>query len=159
MADTDKFNVFSAFTGQTTTTGTGSASAPGVRSTNIILKDSLTDKYGAGTPLAITVLVVTALASSGSNDAMDVYLASDTVEAFNTPATLHGVIGTFAAVSAAGTRFVYYLSPTHNLAPYIGLYYISQTTDAFSAGAVAAWIGPASAVDVYSSYPKGYVAG
>lgn len=145
---------------QTTTTGTGSASTPGVRSTNILYIGSTTGrKLGTGTPLYIEILVATTLASSGSNDAMDVWLASDDAEAFNTPATLHGVIATFPAVSAAGTRKIAVIPPELALGKYIGLYYISQTTDAFSAGAMTARILAANHQDGYTSYPLGYVVG
>ena len=134
--ETDRLGNFSS--AQTTTTGTGSASTPGVRSTNIIDLVQTTKRLGTGTPLYVVVSVATTLASSGSNDAMDVWLASDPAEAFATPATLHYVMVTFPAVSAAGTVRVGVIRPGLAYNRYIGLYYISQTTDAFSAGAMTA---------------------
>jgi hypothetical protein len=155
MPITDLSNTFSEE--QTTTTGTGSASTPGVRSTNIFDIQQTGRVIGAGTPIAIECLVTTALASAGSNDAMNVWLASDDAETFDTPATLHQIIGTFAAISAIGTRFVHILQPTQALLRYIGLYYISATTDAFSAGAVTARV--LLGFDVNTIYAKGYTAG
>lgn len=124
---------------QTTTTGTGSGSAPGVRSTNIIDLIAAASRPGTGENLYVVAQVTTALASSGSNDAMDVNLYTDADEAFGSP-TLVQKIGTFAAVSAIGTRIIARLYPHLAFERYGGLYYVSQTTDAFSAGAITSFI-------------------
>lgn len=134
---------------QTTTTGTGSASTPGVLSTNQIDLTAATDYVGTGENLYIVVQITTALTSSGSNDAMDVSLYTDGDVAFGSP-TFVQRLGTFPAVAAIGTTIIARIAPERAMERYIGLYYLSQTTDAFTAGAVTAFI--THDIDAYRAY-------
>lgn len=134
---------------QSITTGSGSGSAPGVRSTNVVFL-SEERRIGNGEELFLVVLCTLAMTSSGSNDALDVNLYADTAEGFGS-ATLVAKVGTFPQVSAAGTRLVYRIPPDALTKTYLGLYYISQTSDALTQGKFTAFI--TKDVDAYAAYP------
>lgn len=137
---------------QTVTTGSGSGSAPGVVSTNI-LNLGTERRPGTGQPVYIVVIVTTALESSGSNDAMDINLYSDSDSAWGS-ATFRQRVGTLPAVSAAGTVIIGTINPGILNEQYIGLYYISQTSDAFTAAGITSFL--ALDVDAWVAYAKGY---
>lgn len=133
---------------QSVTTGSGSGSAPGVRSTNIL--NLGVERYiGTGKALYVVVQVTTALASSGSNDAMEVNLFSDTDEAFGSP-TFVQQICVLPAVSVAGTGRYAQIAPNRPIEKYIGLYYVSQTSDAFSAAGITAFV--TTNIQAYKSF-------
>lgn len=132
----DALELFSS--SQSITTGSGSGSAPGVRSTNI-LDLGQERRIGTGENIYLVVLCTLAMTSSGSNDALDVNLYSDTDSAFGSP-TLMQKVGTFPAVSAAGTRIVCRLNPEVLNERYIGLYFLSQTTDPLTQGSFTAFL-------------------
>lgn len=137
---------------QSITTGSGSGSAPGVVSTNI-LNLGAERRPGTGEPVYIVVIVTTTLASSGSNDAMDVNLYSDSDSAWGS-ATFRQRVCTLDAVAAAGTVAIGVIRPGILNEQYIGLYYISQTSDAFSAAGITSFL--ALDVDAWVAYAKGY---
>jgi hypothetical protein len=110
-------------------------------------------RIGTGENLYIVIQVTTTLASSGSNDAMDVNLYADGDSAFGSP-TFNQRLCTLAAVAAAGTVAIARISPKLPLERYTGLYYISQTSDAFSAAGITAFI--THDVDAWVAYAKGY---
>lgn len=138
---------------QTVTTGSGSGSAPGVRSTNIIdLGPGTERRIGRGEPMCVVVTVNTALQSSGNNDDMNVYLYSDADPAWGS-ATQRQLLGTIPAGSAAGAQFVFPIRPDILTEQYIGLYYLSSTTDAFTAAAVTAILASMKGLDLPVAYP------
>lgn len=133
---------------QSVTTGSGSASTPGVVSSNIIDLGA-ERRIGTGKPLYVVAVCTVAMTSSGSNDALDVNLYSDTDSAFGSP-TFRQKLFTFPAVSAIGTKLIAAINPDVLNERYIGLYYLSQTTDALTAGTFTAFI--TSTPDAYRSY-------
>lgn len=66
---------------------------------------SVARDMGAGRPLYFIILVTTAFTDSGSNSTMAITLESDDNTSFSSATTVQ-TIGTFAALSAAGSRFV-----------------------------------------------------
>ena len=137
---------------QTTTTSTGSGSTPGLLSTNIIDLTAATTYLGTGENLYIVAQVTTAFTSSGSNDALDVNLYTDGDVAFGSP-TFVQRLGTFPAVAPIGSTIIARIAPDRAMERYIGLYYISQTTDPLTAGAVTAFI--THDIDAYRAYAVG----
>lgn len=140
---------------QTVTTGSGSGSTPGVVSTNLVDLIAAAPYWGNGQPIYIVGLVTTAMTSSGSNDPLDVNLYSDADPAWGSPTFVRRLF-TFPAVSAAGTSRIAVIPPGEALERYLGLYYLSQTSDALTAGAFTvfltgtpdAWVAPASGYTV-----------
>lgn len=76
-------------------------------STNVVDMGNAGD-HGTGEPLKLQVSLAAAMVGAGATVA--VTIEQDDNEAFSSATTVQ-TIGTFAAVSAAGTKFVAYLQP------------------------------------------------
>lgn len=105
-------------------------------STNIIDLGAVRD-LGTGENLYIVVLVDTAFTDSGSDSTIAVTVETDDNEAFSSPSLSRMALGTFAALSAAGSRFVARLQPERINERYMRVYYTAAngnlTTGAFTA--------------------------
>jgi hypothetical protein len=69
-------------------------------------------QLSAGQPIYLVSVVTVAMTDAGSDSTITVILESDTTAAFGSPTTVQ-TLGTFAAVSAVGTRIV---APVMNFA-------------------------------------------
>jgi hypothetical protein len=126
---------------------TGSDSGNGVLSENTIDLGLAGRNIGVGEDLYVVVVCDLAMTSSGSNDTLDVRLVTAAYAALNSPTTLQ-TIGTFPAVSAAGTKISAKIAPATFL-QYIGLLYITNG-DALTQGKFTAFL--THDIDAYTSY-------
>lgn len=105
-------------------------------STNLIDLKATTPNLGDGQPLYVVVQVTTAFTDSSSNSTQTVTVEQDTAAAFSSATTV-GTVGTFAALTAAGTYKVLTLAPGAITERFIRLYYTvangDLTTGAFNA--------------------------
>jgi len=140
---------------QSITTGSDSGSTPGVRSTNIIdLGPGAERRIGTGRTLHVVVLVTTTLASSGSNDYMEVSLYSDSDPAWGSPIYRQQLVR-LPAVSPAGTLLIGTIRPGMLTEQYIGLYYLSQA-DVFSGAGITAFLVDQDGIDAWTTYACNY---
>lgn len=111
-------------------------------------------KMGVGQPLYLVVICVVAMTDSGSDSTLAVILQTDDNTSFSSASEVMS-LGSFAAVSAAGTRLIAPLppAPANAFERYARVYYtpangnLSQGSfDAFIALDIAAW----------SPYANGY---
>ena len=91
---------------------------------------------GAGEELWIVVIVDTTFTSSGSDDTLAVDLVTDDNPGLNSPTVIQR-LGTFPAVSAAGTAIKARVPFSTSYERYIGLLY-TAATGPLTAGAVTA---------------------
>ena len=106
-------------------------------STNLIDLFSVQPRIGDGQELYIQVSVDVAFTDASSNSTITVTVEQDDNAAFSSAATVQ-TIGTFAALTAAGSRLVARLSPLAYTERYIRLMYTTAngdlTTGSFTAG-------------------------
>lgn len=141
----DAQNLFSD--AQVVTTGSDS----GVVSTNKIDLRTARD-ISKGQDLYVVVIIDTAMASNGSNDTLKVEVVTDD-NADLSSATVVQLVGTFPAVSAAGTRLVAKLNKDESsYERYIGLLY-TAAAEALSAGAFTAFL--TTDAESFTAYPDG----
>jgi hypothetical protein len=100
-----------------------SSSTSGKLATNVIDLKGTGINLGAGRPLYVVAIVTTAL--TGAGDTLDIDFVSDSVSSLDSSLSVHGVLGTFAAQSAAGTKLVAPI-PTQTLERYVGLRYYAR---------------------------------
>lgn len=125
----------------------------GVLSTYSVDLQKASQDLGAGIPLFILVMVTTAF--EGSGDTLDVEYVSDSTADLATSLSVHRVLGTFAAESAAGTRILAPVPVVDNaMERYFGLRYYARGSGALTAGAVDAFI--VKDPYQYYSHPNGY---
>ena len=91
---------------------------------------------GAGEEMWIVVIVDTTFTSSGSDDTLAVDLVTDDNPGLNSPTVIQR-LGTFPAVSAAGTAIKARVPFSNSYERYIGLLY-TAATGPLTAGAVTA---------------------
>lgn len=121
-------------------------------STNAYNLKKVSQDVGTGERLYLYVTVVTAFTDSGSDSTVAVTLVTDDNDALSS-ATAVQTLGTFAALSAVGSKLVVPIASNLTLEQYIGLNYTlangNLTTGAVTAGIV-------TEADLYKVYPKGY---
>jgi hypothetical protein len=147
----DTFALFS--NPQTVTTGTDS----GLLSTSSYDLGLAGREIGVGQPLYVVVIVTTAFTSGGSDDDLEVQLATDDNAAMSS-ATIVQKLGTLPRISDAGTKMVGVIAPAagYALERYIALVYQSVGgAGALTAGAVKAFL--TQTPDAFKAYAKGYV--
>lgn len=119
-------------------------------STNLIDFGAIRD-MGVGRNLYVVVLCTVAMTDSGSDSTLACTLETDDNSSFSS-ATTTQTIGTFSAVSAAGTKIVARLNPLQANERYLRVKYTpangNLTTGSFSAFIV-------SDADLYTSYADG----
>ena len=86
---------------------------------------------------------------------MDINLYSDADSAWGS-ATFRQRVATLDAVAPAGTLVIGTIRPNILNERYIGLYYISQTSDAFSAAGITAFIADQDDIDAWVAYAANY---
>lgn len=116
-------------------------------STDIIDLGAARD-IGVGEDIYLVVQVTTTFADTGSDSTLAVIIQNDDNASFSSPLTGQ-TIGTFAALSAAGTRLVAKLQPLALNERYIRVYYTPGGGD-LSAGAVSAFL--VNGVDAYRPF-------
>lgn len=104
-----------------------------------------------GQTLWVVIVCTTAMTDSGSNSTLAVTVESDTAAAFSSATTVQ-TVGTFAAVSAAGTVVKAQLAPMSTDERYIRLYYTPAGGD-LSTGSFTAFI--TSDPDNWTAYADG----
>lgn len=107
---------------------------------------------GVGRTLYVVVKCVTAMTDASSNSTVAVTVETDTAAAFSS-ATTAQTIGTFSAVSAAGTKFVVPLAQFTTAERYIRLYYTVANGD-LTTGSFTAYLTDAPEQIVH--YADGY---
>jgi len=132
---------------QQVTTGSDS----GVASTNVIDFNEARD-MGVGRPLFIVIVITTAMTDASSNSALGTVLQGDNDEAFGSVDTTQD-LGSFAAVSAVGSRLTPLIAPGFANRRYGRLLYTS-TNGALSTGNFSAFI--TLDIDAWTAYPVGY---
>lgn len=120
-------------------------------STNV-LDHKIARNLGVGQDLYLVVLCTTAMADTGSDSTLAVTLESDNDEAFGSVDKTQ-TIGTFAALTAAGSRLVAKLQPDMVNSRYSRVKYTPAGGD-LSGGAFTAFL--TTDIDAYTSYAKGY---
>lgn len=120
-------------------------------STNIIDLGSARD-IGVGRELYLVVLVDTAFTDAGSDSTVQVDIQTDDNAAFASATTLK-TVGTFAALSAVGSRLIERLNPDLAWEQYIRLNYTVANGN-LTTGSLTAFL----TVDVHAwtAYPIGY---
>lgn len=105
-------------------------------STNLIDLGAAQSRIGVGEELFIVVQVDVAMTDAGSDSTLAVTLEQDDAAAFGSATSIQ-TIGTFAEVSAVGTRLVARIAPDVVTERYIRLYYTpangNLTTGSFTA--------------------------
>jgi hypothetical protein len=105
-------------------------------------------RIGTGEPLHVDVLLDEAMTDAGSDSTITVTLESDDNSGFASPAVV-ATIGTFAALSAAGTRKLLIIPPDVSTERFIRLNY-TVANGALTTGKVTAFV--ALGIDAYRSY-------
>lgn len=119
-------------------------------STNVV-DLTLNRNIGVGEDLYVGVIVVTAFTDSGSDSTVTVQIVGGST---TTPTTLRQTIGTFAALSAVGTRLVAKLQPNVLIDRYIGLQYVVLNGD-LTTGALTSFM--THDIDAFTAYASGFV--
>lgn len=120
-------------------------------STNSIDLSAASIDLGSGENLYIVVVCDVAMTDSGSDSTLAVALVTDSDSALGS-ATAVQSLGTFAALSAAGTKIVARIQPGLTLEQYIGLSYTPASGN-LSTGSFSAYI--AKDVDTSKAYADG----
>jgi len=122
---------------QTITTGVDT----GLYSTSSIDIADVDRDLGQGEDVYFVCIVDTAFTDSGSNSTIVVSLAYDSAAGFDGSPVIFQQIGTFAALSAIGTKLVAKLQPFTVPERYIAAHYIAGSgLGALSAGAVTSFL-------------------
>lgn len=127
-----------------------SESENGVASSSVV-NFGVARNIGVGENLYVVVSVDVALTDGSSNSAVQVDLQSSAYEAFNSVATTQ-VIGTFAALSAIGTKLIARIQPDKLNSQYGRLLYTSSNGN-LTTGSFTAFV--AHDIDAYTSYAAG----
>jgi hypothetical protein len=106
---------------------------------------------GVGEEMYLVVIVTTAFTDSGSDSTVAVTLETDDNTSMSTPTTIL-TLGTFAALTAAGTRLVVRL-PVATYERYIGVRYTLANGN-LTTGAISAFL--TKNIDAYTSYANNY---
>lgn len=121
-------------------------------STNVIDLAQAAEDIGTGQEVYLVVQVQAAMTDVGSDSTVAVTIVDDDNAALSSPTTVQ-TVGTFAATSAAGTRFIARLQPEVFTQQYVGLVYTvaggNLTTGSFDAFLT-------TDIDRFKAYPKGY---
>lgn len=104
-------------------------------------------------PIFLVVLCTVAMTDSNSDSTVAVTLVNG---ATSTPSTTIQTIGTFAALSAAGTRMVVPLVQTETPLRYLGVYYTVANGN-LTTGSFWAFLTPNP--DLYTAYPNNFNVG
>jgi len=120
-------------------------------STNLI-DLSIARNMGVGRDIYLVVSLSVAMTDAGSDSTVAVIAQTDALASFGSPVTAM-TVGTFAATSAAGTRFVVKLQPDTIDEQFLRLYYTvaggNLTTGSFDAFLTLD-------VQAYTDYASGY---
>lgn len=116
-------------------------------STNVI-DSSVARDLGAGEEIYLVVMVDVAMTDSGSDSTVAVTLVTDDNASLSSKTTVQ-TIGTFAATSAAGSRFIAKLQPSALYERYIGVTYTVAGGD-LSTGSFTAFL--TKNIDAYRAY-------
>ena len=106
---------------------------------------------GVGEEMYLVVIVTTAFTDTGSDSTVAVTLETDDNTSMSSPTTIL-TLGTFAALSAAGTRFVVRL-PVATYERYIGVRYTVANGN-LTTGAITAFL--TKNPDAYTNYQNNY---
>lgn len=109
-------------------------------------------RIGTGQDLYIVVQVETAFTDASSNSTLAVIVQQDTAAAFSSPTTIQ-TIGTFAALSAAGTELKVKLQPETQTERFIRLYYTPANGN-FTTCGINAFM--TTDIDAFTAYPNNY---
>jgi len=106
-------------------------------STNLIDLGADRD-LGTGKPVYVVVQVDVAMTDSGSDSTITVTAQTDAAAAFGSPTTAQ-TLGTFAALSAIGTRLIMALQPGQIVERFLRLYY-TAANGSLSTGSFTAYL-------------------
>lgn len=120
-------------------------------STNVIDFSAIRN-MGVGEPIYFFIIVKTAFTDGSSDSTMTITLETDDNSSFSS-ATLGQTIGTFAALSAAGSRLVVMLQPDKINERYLRVKYTVANGD-LSTGKFTS--GLTLNIDAITSYPAGF---
>ncbi len=105
---------------------------------------------GAGEPLYCVAIVTTAFTDAGSNSTMALTLESDDNSSFTSPALARVSMGSFAAVSAIGSRLIKRISPEDITQRYMRAYYTIDGNGDLSTGKFSVFL--THNIQAYTSY-------
>lgn len=105
-----------------------------------------------GRELYVVIIVDTAFTDAGSDSTVAVTIETDDNAAFSSATTIQ-TIGTFAALSAAGTRLIARLQPEAGWEQYVRLQYTVANGN-LTTGALTAFL--ALDIQAFTAYPIGY---
>lgn len=111
----------------------------------------LNRNIGVGEDLYVGVVVVTAFTDSGSDSTVAVTVVGGST---TSPATVRQTLGTFAALSAVGTRLVAKLQPDAIIDRYLGLNY-TVANGSLTTGALTSFL--THDIDAFTAYASGFV--
>lgn len=120
-------------------------------STDIIDLGGAGRNIGVGEEMYLVVIVTTAFTDASSDSTVAVTLETDDNDTMSTPTTIL-TLGTFAALSAAGTRLVVRL-PVATYERYIGVRYTVAGGN-LTTGAISAFL--TKNIDAYTNYANNY---
>ena len=123
-----------------------------VASTNLIDLKAVRD-MGTGQDIYVVVLVDVAMSDGSSNSTTTVTIETDDADTFGSATTVQ-TIGTFPALSAAGTVLVAKLQPSSSWERYIRLKY-THTNGDLSTGSFTAFL--TTDIHKWVAYAKGYI--
>ena len=121
-------------------------------STNVIDLGLAGQDIGTGENLYVVVQVETAMTDAGSDSTVAVTLIDDDNAALSSAATVQ-TLGTFAAVSGAGTAIIARVQPGAITQRYVGLAFTVAGGD-LTTGSFDAFL--TMNIDKFKAYPKGY---
>lgn len=117
-------------------------------STNLLDLGAVRD-IGVGKTIYLVASVDVAFTDAGSDSALVVTVETDDNEAFSSPALAVQTVGTFAALSAAGTRLIVQLAPGAIVQRYMRVFY-TPTNGNLTTGSVTTFL--ALGIDAYRPY-------
>lgn len=113
----------------------------------------LNRNVGVGEALYVGFVVTTAFTDSGSDSTVTVSLETDDNTSFSSPATAQ-TVGTFAALSAAGSRLVVRLQVDKIVERYLQARY-AVTNGNLTTGAITSFL--THDIDAFNAYANGFV--
>lgn len=108
---------------------------------------------GVGEPLYAVAIVTVAFTDGASNSTMALTLETDDNTSFSSPALARISLGTFAALSAIGSRLIARIPPERIVERYMRVYYTVANGD-LTTGKFSVFL--AHNIQAYTSYAKGY---
>jgi len=117
-------------------------------STNILDLGAVRN-IGVGKTIYLVVVVDVAFTDAGSDSTLTVTVETDNDVAFGSPTLAAQTVGTFAALSAIGSRLVARLQPDAILERYMRVYYTPNNGD-LTTGSVTTFL--TLGIDAYTAY-------